>query len=72
MAYIAVETVVNRLFAGHRLTCTLSLDSLVAECMAVVDLIPKYNLVLSKAYTALDEFVSLTSKDIKQAVKGLA
>ena len=33
--------------------------------MAVVDLIPKYNLVLSKAYTALDEFVSLTSKDVK-------
>ena len=40
-----------------------------AECIAVVDLAPKYNLVVSRANAACDQFVSLTSTDIKAEVQ---
>ena len=37
--------------------------------MAVVGLVPKYNLVVSRANAAFDQFVSLTPTDIKAAEK---
>ena len=56
------------LMGMHEYKCTASMDSLVAECITLVEVTSKYNLVLTRAAETFDQFVMDASKDIRTAV----